>query len=67
MENKPNKAMQSLQFQMAMDEIKNMLPLIQEQQTLNAKIHKARYDALIYEGFTEPQALEIVGKRPLFE
>lgn len=52
---------------MAMDEIRNMLPLIMEHQSINAKIHKSRYDALIKEGFSESQALEIVSKRPLFE
>lgn len=67
MENKPNKAMLNLQIQMEMDKIRDLLPHFLEQQKLNAKVHRARFNALVNEGFSEAQALEIVGKRPLFE
>ena len=67
MENKPNKALLNLQFQMELDNIRNLLPHVLEQQKLNAKVHRARFNALVSEGFSEKQALEIVGKRPLFE
>lgn len=67
MENKPSKALMNLQIQMGMDNIRNLMPHIIEQQKLNAKVHRARFDALVSEGFTENQAIEIVGKRPLFE
>ena len=40
------------------------LPFLIEYAVLNARLHKAKYDALIYEGFTETQALELSKKIP---
>lgn len=39
--------------------LQESLPQIIEFQIVMAKIHKAKYDALIAEGFTEAQALEL--------
>ena len=65
--NEPGNAMQHLQIQMGLDNFRSLLHYLLEQQSMNAKVHKARFGALIAEGFTEKQALEVVGKRPLVE
>lgn len=67
MSEKTNKAMQSLELQMALDNMKEFLPLFIERCTPNAKIRKAKYEALLKEGFTEAQAIEIVSKSPIIE
>ena len=36
-----------------------MLPLLAKYAVINAKLHKVKYDALIEQGFTEAQALEL--------
>lgn len=52
------------------DAIKVMVELMPEQikiYALQAQAMRARQDALIKQGFTEEQALEIVKTRPIFE
>ena len=36
-----------------------MLPLLTKYAVMNAKLHKVKYDALMAQGFTEAQALEL--------
>ena len=36
-----------------------MLPLLTQYAQMNAKLHKAKYDALIMAGFDEKQSLEL--------
>lgn len=70
-ENQPYKPMNSaalsLEIQMGLDNLKAMLPLIIEQNAVNAKILNAKYKSLLQEGFTEAQALSIIQTRPLAE
>lgn len=44
----------------ALAELKDTLPLTIEVSLLQAQTRKASYDALVSEGFTEKQALQIV-------
>lgn len=59
------------QDKVAMQEgIKAIIAIVPEQIKLfsiHAKVLKAKQEALIKEGFTEEQALEIVKTRPIFE
>jgi len=64
---KTNGKMTSVEFEMALDYLKDNLPYIIKQQTVNAKVIKSKYDSLIAEGFSEKQALEIVKTRPVIE
>ena len=45
--------------EVALSRLLQMLPLLTQYARHNAKLHKAKYDALIAEGFTEAQALEL--------
>lgn len=67
MNNLPNKALQLLEFQMMNDTLKELAPLVIERTEPLAKIRKAKFDALIKEGFTEHQAIEVVSKSPIVE
>lgn len=55
----------NLQIEMAIKELKANLPSMIEFGKLAAKQHKAYYDSLVKEGFTENQAIEIVKKHGL--
>lgn len=54
------KAHEQLQLEMAIDQIKKMVPFYQEHAKAVAKILKAYYDELVAAGFTDAQALQIV-------
>jgi hypothetical protein len=46
-------------FQVAVDDLRERMPFMLEHAALVAKIRRASYRALIAEGFTEAQALEL--------
>lgn len=61
-----DKTLQRLELEMAVHNFVENLDLIIENGKALAKIRKAKYDALIAEGFTEQQALHIVSvSKPL--
>ena len=45
--------------ELSLSKILSMLPLLMRYAQMNAKLHKVKYDALIEQGFTEAQALEL--------
>ncbi|MCU5376126.1 hypothetical protein OCA08_03115 [Bacillus cereus] len=50
----------NIEFEMMLDEMKKNLPIQIKYHKELAKLYKARFDALVSEGFTQAQALEIV-------
>lgn len=50
----------NIEFEMMLDEMKKNLPIQIKYHNELAKLYKARFDALVREGFTQEQALEIV-------
>jgi hypothetical protein len=53
-------AHEQLQFEMAIDQMKKMLPFYKEHTKVVAQVLKSYYDELVAAGFTDAQALEIV-------
>ncbi|OAB25251.1 hypothetical protein PMSD_28115 [Paenibacillus macquariensis subsp. defensor] len=67
MSDKPIGKITNIEMEIALDNMKELLPSMIEQTKQTAKLHYARYNALVYEGFTEKQAMQIVVGRPLYE
>ncbi|CAM3939117.1 hypothetical protein QCI47_16415 [Bacillus cereus group sp. RP29] len=61
--NEPNGKLSNIEFEMILDDFKNQLPLQIKYHGELAKLYKARFDALVKEGFTQEQALDIVAAR----
>lgn len=62
-----NKAVHQLEMEMELDTMRGNLPYMIQLVQHNAKLSKAKYDALLDEGFTDEQALKIVTKQKLLE
>lgn len=59
----PNKQYTNIELEMILDNFVKALPMQIRMQCEMSKVYKARFDALVSEGFTEQQALEIVKSR----
>lgn len=60
---KPNGKLTPIEWQMLIDGLVEQLPFQIKLYVESSKLFKARFDALVAAGFTEPQALEIVKAR----
>lgn len=56
-----------VEMEMALDHLQNGLWFWLERVKIDAKVRKAKFDALVKEGFSESQALEIVSKSATYE
>jgi hypothetical protein len=50
------------EMRVALDTLVKSLPLMKEYETIQAKVTRSKYEALIEVGFTEAQALELCKK-----
>ncbi len=58
-----NGKMTKIEWQMAIDDLQDMVPEIIEYNKIQAKIAKEKLDALIGAGFTETQALKMCAEK----
>jgi hypothetical protein len=56
-----------VEMEMALDQFLEGVPVILQMMGPQAKLLKAKYDALVKEGFSEAQAIEIIKVRPIIE
>ncbi|WP_264647956.1 hypothetical protein [Bacillus thuringiensis] len=59
----PNKQYTNIELEMILDNFVKALPMQMRMQREMSKVYKSRFDALVSEGFTKQQALEIVKSR----
>ncbi|MGG4449628.1 hypothetical protein [Brevibacillus porteri] len=59
----PNGKLTPIEWQMLIDGLVAQMPFQIQVYAHSSKLFKARFDALVAAGFTEPQALEIVKAR----
>lgn len=64
---KPNGQYTRVELEMAVDQMVDLLPAQLRAYSVHAQALKAKYDALVKEGFSEAAALEIVKSRPIYE
>lgn len=67
MADKPQGKVTRVEFELMLDQMLEGLPVLIQKAGADAQLLKAKYDALVKEGFTNEQALEIVKARPLWE
>lgn len=56
-----------IEYEMLKDQMDMELPRAKEMQSYYASILKSKYDALVEQGFTQDQAMQIVCTRPLLK
>lgn len=66
-QDQPNGKMMQIEMEIALDQMREVLPSTLEMSKMQMQIIRVKYLELVKEGFTEAQALEIVKTRPLFE
>ena len=64
---KPSGKISRVEMEIALDQIQESMPAMIRKAGLDAQLLKAKYEALVAEGFTEAQALELTKGRPLYE
>lgn len=64
---KPTGRVTRVEQEMMFDQLSEMLPMLLKKAAADAKLLKAKYDALLAVGFSEQQAMEIVTYRDLYE
>lgn len=64
---KQNGKVTRIEAELMVDQIREILPAQLQLAPLHAQQIRAKYNALVKEGFTKEEALEIVKSRPIFE
>lgn len=66
-QDKPTGKVTRIEMEVALDYLIESLPVLIRRASIDAQMLKVKYDALVAEGFSKQQALEIVKSRPLYE